>query len=170
MRHILAECERRRPDVLCFQEVLPQFLPLLTQQQPPHLPSSWLERNGYIASTLDRQALSPYSVLTLARASHNPAFHTVDLPTRMGRKLLLTRLQVGHQEDRSSSSSSSSSGGGGSSSSTWIIGNVHLESLDSAPLRKQQLEIAGATLRKEMEKEEDGGGAADNVILCGDFK
>lgn len=160
MRHILADCERRRPDVICFQEVLPQFLALLTQQQ--NSPSSWLARNGYTASTLDPQSLSPYSVLTLARTLHNPVFHTVDLPSRMGRKLLLTRLQVGQQEDSSSSTSSTSG--------IWTIVNVHLESLDSAPLRKEQLEIAGVTLGKEMLHEKEGGGAADNMILCGDFK
>ena len=33
-----------------------------------------------------------------------------------------------------------------------------------------QLEIAGVTLGKEMLHEKEGGGAADNMILCGDFK
>lgn len=137
MRSILAECERHAPDVLCFQEVLPPFLALLQDQD-------WLARNDYASFTMDPQALAPYGVLSLAKRQHRPTFHSRELPSRMGRTLLLTQLQ-GETEDE-----------------TWTVGNVHLESLDSAPLRARQLELAGQALR-----EKPTGSA---VALCGDFK
>lgn len=140
MRAILTQCEEHAPDVLCFQEVLPSFLALLHEQD-------WLTRHDYVASTLDPQALAPYGVLSLAKRRHRPTFETRNLPSRMGRKLLLTQLLQGDKEEERGTS--------------WTVGNVHLESLDSASVRAQQLELAGKVLRET---------AAENVVLCGDFK
>jgi endonuclease/exonuclease/phosphatase family metal-dependent hydrolase len=74
----------------------------------------------------------------------------------MGRRLLLTHLESG--------------GGGieggrgeGKGGDCWTIGNVHLESLDSAAMRAEQLRKAGVILSAEEERKK-------NVVLCGDFK
>jgi endonuclease/exonuclease/phosphatase family metal-dependent hydrolase len=172
MRHILAECERLQPDVLCFQEVLPPFLALLQEEQKATAGTtsgstsstngsnrnSWLARNDYVSSTLDPQAVAPYGVLTLAKRKHHPCFQSLDLPSRMGRQLLLTHLGSGGGERGGEGGEGVDAGNG-----EWTIGNVHLESLDSAAVRAEQLRKTGVIFSGEQEREK-------NVVLCGDFK
>ena len=82
--------------------------------------------------------VAPYGVLTLCRKSFKPEFKFYPFPTRMARKLLVTRIAVTGDE--------------------FLVGNVHLESLDSRALREQQLGICGTVLN-----------SAPHSILCGDF-
>jgi len=170
MKYILDEASRLQPDVICFQEVVPGFLTLL--QRPSNSrwsfsdsnsDTTWLEHNDYLPSTVNPDALTPYGVLTLAKRVHKPAFETVDLPTRMGRRLLLTHLGcIGEgkamKEKNESFHAEYSKGHKG-----WTVGNVHLESLNSAPLRAEQLTTISQALR---EAEQRGR----RVILGGDFK
>jgi hypothetical protein len=171
MRHILAECERLQPDVLCLQEVLPPFLALLQdEEKTTELMSSftnddndsgrnsWLARNDYMCSTLDSAEIAPYGVLTMVKRKHRPRFQSLDLPSRMGRRLLLTHLEY--------EGWGVEGGEGGRKEGVieeWTIGNVHLESLDSVGLRVEQLRKAGVSLSVE-------GDRIKNVVLCGDFK
>jgi len=169
MRHILAECERLQPDVLCFQEVLPPFLALLQEEGKATSTSSfttddndstrnqsWLARNHYVSSTLDPRAVAPYGVLTLAKRKYRPRFQSLDLPSRMGRRLLLTHVENGGRGIEGGK-------GEGKGGDCWTIGNVHLESLDSAALRVGQLRKASVILSVEEERKK-------HVVLCGDFK
>lgn len=170
MQHILAECERLQPDVLCFQEVLPPFMALLQDEEKPTElmissnndenasggRNSWLARNDYICSTLDPKGVVPYGVLTMVKRKHRPHFQSLDLPSRMGRRLLLTHLEsMGRGVEGEEVESK------GKLIEEWIIGNVHLESLDSTTLRAEQLRNAGVSLSLKEER--------INVVLCGDF-
>lgn len=137
MAGILQTCSSLQPHVICLQEVLPELLLLPGWDE-------WMDRHGYVSSALDPGQLAPYGVLTLAKRELRPRFEEVALPTRMGRKLLVAHL---HDEG----------------SGAWRVGNVHLESLDSAALRREQLEIAGRVLAPEGQRGEQNG------ILCGDF-
>lgn len=77
-----------------------------------------------------------YGCLMLVRPALKPTFTQIPLPTRMGRSLLVARCD------------------------SVTVGTVHLESLNSAPLRRQQLsEIAKSIV----------GTHVGTNILCGDF-
>jgi tyrosyl-DNA phosphodiesterase 2 len=127
---IFAVCRQRQPDVICFQEVLPQFCRLLLAQD-------WTA--GYVCSCpKDGGTLAPYGVLMLVKRNLNPTFVVHPLPTQMSRSLLLTTIKAGD--------------------TTVGVGTVHLESLDSAPCRRSQLESCAQKLAAE-----------GPAVLCGDF-
>lgn len=85
-------------------------------------------------------------------------FELHDLPSQMGRKLLLVRLPfplpVG---------GGGGGGSGGRAAAQLVIGTAHLESLDAAGLRAAQLQTIWEALRGQQAEEEGA------VILCGDM-
>ena len=93
------------------------------------------------AALLELYDISPlpverYGCLILARRSLGATFDEVELPTMMGRSLLIAR------------------------SAGFTFATVHLESLNNAPTRRAQLEVAAQALASH-------GDA--NQVLCGDF-
>lgn len=140
--HMCASIHPQQPHVICLQEVLPQFLMLPGWD-------AWLAQHGYVSSATDPADLSPYGVLTLAKRELSPEFEAVPLPTRMGRTLL-----VAHFRDPAAAA--------GPGTGHWRVGNVHLESLDSAALRREQLAVAGRAMA-------EGMAAGSRAVICGDF-
>lgn len=139
MAGILQTCaaiQPHSPHVIYLQEVLPQFLLLPGWD-------AWLDRHGYVSSATDPADLAPYGVMTLAKRHLSSHFEEVPLPSRMGRRLLIAHLRDA------------------ASGRQWRVGNVHLESMDSAPSRREQLAVAGRVM---------GGGRGDeSSIIGGDF-
>lgn len=70
-----------------------------------------------------------YGVLTMVKKEYSPQFSFVSFPTRMGRELLKASFNKDNHH--------------------VVVGNVHLESLDSAPRRAEQLRICAKELNKE---------------------
>jgi endonuclease/exonuclease/phosphatase family metal-dependent hydrolase len=83
---LLAELERRRPDVIALQEVTPALLALIAR-------APWV-RAGYQLSDEEGWSLRRYGVLLLSR---RPLCHLSlrDLPSRMDRALLVAELACG---------------------------------------------------------------------------
>lgn len=127
---ILSACRALSPDIICFQEVTPSFVSMLDAASDI--------RDDYSLSDheLDRY---PYGNMMLAKKGIDISFQFIPLPSEMGRKMLLAEA-------------------------TWTdgtrigVGNVHLESLSSRPVREQQLQVCERVLRDY-----------DMSILCGDF-
>jgi tyrosyl-DNA phosphodiesterase 2 len=106
---LVAELERRRPHVIALQEVTPALLEVLRE-------TPWVE--GYYATDLDGSTIGGYGVLILTRLSVLRQ-DLLPLPSRMGRKLLVTELNNG-----------------------LAVATVHLESTaDRAAVRVEQLEL-----------------------------
>jgi tyrosyl-DNA phosphodiesterase 2 len=106
-RALLAELERRQADVIALQEVTPPLLAAIHD-------APWV-RAGYLVS---EQGLAGYDVVVLSRV---PVVElaALELPSRMGRRLLVARLACGLD-----------------------VATVHLESLrENAAARAQQLQI-----------------------------
>lgn len=126
---ILSACRALSPDIICFQEVTPPFVSMLD--------ASGI-RDDYRLSDheLDRYS---YGNMILAKKNIDVSFQFISLPSQMGRTMLLAEA-------------------------TWTdgtrvgLGNVHLESLSSRPVREQQLQMCEQILRNY-----------DFSILCGDF-
>mmetsp|Transcript_7169 Transcript_7169/g.21332 ORF Transcript_7169/g.21332 Transcript_7169/m.21332 type:complete len:353 (-) Transcript_7169:322-1380(-) len=135
---IVAEVLRRDVDVACFQEVTAPFVAALT--------SSRDVRDKY---DLSPSVIRQYGVLTIAKKSLGATFEELDLPTRMGRTLIVAWLTAAR------SSVDDEDG----VPAALAVGNVHLESLDSETLRRDQLRSANAVLN----------GEDFASILCGDF-
>lgn len=81
---LIAELERRKPDVICLQEVTKELLDVVIE-----LP--WIER-AYTLS--DIELLQGYDVVMLSRLPVR-RFSTLSLPTTMGRRLLVAELACG---------------------------------------------------------------------------
>ncbi len=81
---LLAELERRKPDVICLQEVTKELLDVL-------LETRWV-RNAYTVSELE--LFQTYDVAILSRLPVR-RFSTLSLPTQMGRRLLVAELGCG---------------------------------------------------------------------------
>lgn len=81
---LIAELERRRPDVIALQEVTPELLARLVDAR-------WV-RSAYQLS--DVELWQSYDVLLLSRLPIREV-SVLDLPTRMGRKLLVGELACG---------------------------------------------------------------------------
>lgn len=125
----------RAPDVICLQEVVPRFAASLR--------ASSLVASQYTVSNND---VGPYSVLLLARIDLCPVFRQVELESAMGRSLLIAELDPRRPEER------------------WkrgAVATVHLESLNSASVRRAQL----ATCSQELGMQS----ALPNAVLAGDF-
>jgi tyrosyl-DNA phosphodiesterase 2 len=105
---LLADLERRKPDVIALQEVTPDLLGMLVD-------APWVTR-GYQLS--DLQLWQGYDVLILSRLPIKQ-LSTLELPTRMGRKLLIAELACG-----------------------LTIATIHLESMkESIAARETQLRL-----------------------------
>jgi tyrosyl-DNA phosphodiesterase 2 len=75
-----AELERRRPDVVCLQEVVPE-----------HLSGPEIERLRDLGHWVSDEAIFDYDIVTLSRRPVH-ASERVTLPSMMGRELLIVRL------------------------------------------------------------------------------
>eukprot|EP01038_Epipyxis_sp_PR26KG_P009614 gene9614-12946_t len=135
---ILSICALHQPDFICFQEVTTGFIDALKH--------SALLMNDYSCSdeNLDGSTVEPYGVLILTKRSINAKFCFYPMPSRMERKLLTATCEFSTSEI--------------GKSAAFCIGTVHLESLNSANLRKEQLQICNQILSNY-----------ENSILCGDF-
>ena len=105
---LLADLERRKPDVIALQEVTPELLALLAD-------APWVTRRYQLS---DIQLWQGYDVLILSRLPIKK-LSTLELPTRMGRKLLIAELACG-----------------------LTVATIHLESMkDSVAARAAQLAL-----------------------------
>lgn len=87
---------------------------------------------------ISSQDVAPYGCLMLARRDLQPQFGSQPLPTRMGRSLLFAECAARYPG--------------------LFVATVHLESLSSAAVRKQQLQVAAAVLERY-----------PTSVICGDF-
>lgn len=129
---IFKVCRALAPDVICFQEATPFFLSMLKGD-------STLS-NTYSFSDNAGKSVSPYGTLSLCRKELGGVFQHTEMLTDMNRKLLTTRIETTRGD--------------------ICIGNVHLESLDSAPVRREQLKVCSQVLT---------GTSMAFSVLCGDF-
>lgn len=111
--------QRKMPDVICLQEVLPQFLPLLLQQE-------WCAQY-VISDTGSGESVHPYGVLMLVKRHLNPTFSFSDFPSNMDRRLLTATISHGGE--------------------MMLVGTVHLESLNTHKTREKQLKICADILK-----------------------
>ena len=130
------ELVRLAPDVVCLQEVNRAYLAALARARATSHPAL----AAYALSAPDFGAGPPYGVAMLVREALAPAFsrHPFE-SSEMGRELLLARLRS-------------------ASLGSLAIGCVHLESMDAAGARAEQLGDCAQALA--------GEGAA---VLCGDL-
>ena len=123
----------KSPDVACFQEVTPRFAAAVR--------TSSIIAEAYDVSTND---VAPYGCMVLVRTELRASFQQVDFEeTMMSRSLLVAELNPVATDI------------------AWkkgVVGTVHLESLNSAIIRRLQL----AACVRELEGHR-------NAILCGDF-
>jgi hypothetical protein len=128
--HICKFIESADVDVVCLQEVTPRFIFQLRDQ-------SWLTKYD-VSDDLQGSSVGSYGIVMLCKKELSAAYKFTRFPSGMGRSLLSTRLLLRGAE--------------------FCVGTVHLESLNNASLRKQQLEICRDTLD-----------TYDYAVLCGDF-
>jgi len=81
---LLAELERRRPDVIALQEVTPELLAMLVD-------APWVTRHYQLS---DLQLWQGYDVVILSRVPIR-RLSTLELPTQMGRRLRIAELACG---------------------------------------------------------------------------
>ena len=135
MLHIIRTINDLQPCVACLQEVTPCLIELLHDDDDI--------RRRYDLSTDNVECMNKefgYCVLTLTKKELRCKFKVVQLPTTMGRELVIAHPQ--------------NSAGLGS----VAVGNVHLESLDNHSLREKQLTICYEALE-----------TYDTSLLVGDF-
>eukprot|EP00667_Euglena_gracilis_P015674 EG_transcript_16309 len=130
-RGVFSVCRARRPDVLCFQEVTKPFLQLL--QCEDWAPAYRCSDPGD-GSTFDDW----YGTVMLVREPLFQQFAQHKLPTQMGRRLVTSTVSIGQER--------------------VTIGTVHLESLETAPLRAKQRVLCRQLLQHD-----------HLAVLCGDF-
>eukprot|EP00030_Apusomonadida_sp_AF-17_P004371 a509413_144.p1 GENE.a509413_144~~a509413_144.p1 ORF type:complete len:310 (-),score=87.81 a509413_144:227-1117(-) len=130
-RELFRLCQESEADFIALQEVLPEFLFDLLAEE-------WV-REHYSVSDIDGTTIERYGVVLLARP-RAAALAIAVLPTRMGRKLVFGVYEAG-------------------AGTRLAVGTMHFESLDSAPLRRTQLELCARILSE----------SADAVLLVGDF-
>jgi tyrosyl-DNA phosphodiesterase 2 len=128
-RHILDMLPELDADVLCIQEANAEWVEEMTG-------SEYVQQNYYV-SDVNCTTFTSYGVVTLSRLP------MVDLsmwklPTKMGRSVLVASYLINGKP--------------------ISIANVHLESLNSAPLRKEQLRIISGILA-----------SSPHAALVGDF-
>ena len=115
-------------DVICLQEVTAWSHELITTH--PTLSHLYEFSNN---------PMGRYGVLALALKSRHPTFQTIAMPTCMGRDLLAVQIVVGENIP-------------------CLVCTAHFESLASAPVRKEQLQVAASLMHP-----------CANSVLCGDF-
>lgn len=133
-KEIFRICASLNPDVICLQEVTPHFLQLL---QLESFFSAYESSENIIGPTINR-----YGVLTLCKRDLQPQF--ISQPyrnTEMGRSLLISEVTV--------------------NDSRVSVCTTHLESLDSASYRRDQL-LQCRSIFSGLPSEQP-------IILCGDF-
>eukprot|EP00742_Colponemidia_sp_Colp-10_P001319 GILJ01001421.1.p1 GENE.GILJ01001421.1~~GILJ01001421.1.p1 ORF type:complete len:231 (+),score=24.07 GILJ01001421.1:333-1025(+) len=108
------------PDIVCLQEVLPQFVQRLVSV--PFI------RKSYMLSDATGDMVRPYGVLIMTRL-HVSHFMNYNLPTAMARTLLVAHATVNERP--------------------LLIGTVHLESLANRMKREQQMAIAFPLMKAE---------------------
>uniref|UniRef100_A0A7S2C8K5 Endonuclease/exonuclease/phosphatase domain-containing protein n=2 Tax=Haptolina brevifila TaxID=156173 RepID=A0A7S2C8K5_9EUKA len=128
MASLLSEALGTAPDVLCLQEIRGELTPAIRA-------SAGLHRYYDISPN----EVDGYGNLLLIRRELKPSFKEVPFPTMMGRSLLIAECL-------------------GISEGSLAVATVHLESLNSAPIRAKQLLIAQEALQPYK-----------SVILAGDF-
>lgn len=126
-----------RPDVILLQEVTPAVLKLLRSHE-------FVDRYDF-----SKPPATSYFTTTMCRSALNPSFTEFPIPSEMGRTLLLTEFDL------------TCGRGDAAVKISTTVGNVHLESLDNAVLRKRQLDAVHSRLSPRT--------AHSHVFLCGDF-
>jgi len=139
------------PDVVCLQEIIPKFA--IAIRSSKILNSIYKISNNHINN---------YGCIMLIKHKLKPIFHEIRFKhSRMGRSLLIGELMKGENDQNNNSNDDDNNEEDIHYQKCFqncAIGTVHLESLNSAPIRKLQLD----TCNKELEK-------YNNTILCGDF-
>lgn len=128
---ILSICKSLSADVICFQEVTTAFVGKIRE----HSLADHYDISDYY---LDGSTLGSYGVLTMSRRELNANFQWHDLPTEMDRKLLTATFNT--------------------PAGPLVVGNIHLESLNTASTRAAQLQQSNDILNH-----------TPNALLCGDF-
>jgi endonuclease/exonuclease/phosphatase family metal-dependent hydrolase len=130
-RALLAEIRAHDPDVVCLQEVVAESLGMLLNEP-------WVQ-DAYSISDATGETVDPYGVVILSRLPVQ-RLSLYDLPSYMGRRLLVADLVVGGRP--------------------LAIGTVHLESRKrNSDVRADQLRVAQPLLR----------GHGPDAALVGDF-
>lgn len=120
---------REDANLICLQEVTTDFLKLLLKQE-------WV-RNCYFVSDANGSTVIPYGVVILSK--HYMSNVTLfDMPTDMGRRLLLCGISL--------------------NGDNFIVGTVHLESMNNSEMRINQLA-----------RIQEITSAHENWMLLGDF-
>lgn len=107
------------PDIVCLQEVLPQYIPMLKEQL-------WSDQYS-MSDSGTGGSVDPYGVLILVKKKLSPTFSFYDMPTEMGRRLVTAVIPC--------------------RTDTLVIGGVHLESLKYHSTRMAQLEVCARVLK-----------------------
>jgi endonuclease/exonuclease/phosphatase family metal-dependent hydrolase len=120
MNYIISEVLNKMPDIICFQEVLPEFENIVNKHHELLL--------HYNISSFEN-VYSGYGILTLCKKNLYPQYEIINFPTSsMNRCLLVTTIDLhGHK---------------------FAVGNVHLESLNNHNERENQLKLANELLEK----------------------
>ena len=172
---VFGELRARQLDVVCLQEVVPAVARRLHEL----LARAGLA--GEYATSDDAcgksgASVAPYGVLVLCRRALLPEFRIHELPTHMDRRLVTCTIA-------GSSGSGGGGGGGGGhrgeggagagAPQMWaaVVGSVHLESLNSAALRRGQLAAAAVKLSELAALPHPHPQVQAPVlgVLCGDF-
>lgn len=131
---VIVEILEKRPDVVCLQEVTPRFAKAAR--------ASAVLGGLYVVSP---NAIDRYGVLMLVNKAWAPRFHEEEMPSVMGRSLLISEFTVPSRD-------------GSAPALSYAVATVHLESLNNERTRAEQLKICHAHLRK-----------FPNAVLTGDF-
>jgi endonuclease/exonuclease/phosphatase family metal-dependent hydrolase len=115
---LFALIEASRPAIVALQEVTPRFLTLLLKEDWAQQRYAFSTREPRSAS--DTGGVSPYGCMLLVDKTLQPTFRAIELPSEMGRALVLAHVVL-------------------PSGVEITAATVHLESLSSQPLRERQL-------------------------------
>lgn len=121
-KSIFAKCRELDADVICFQEVLPEFLVLLKAEP-------WI-KSYKLSSDAFEWSIPPYGVMILAKSLLRPKFAVHMMNSVMDRKFVCAELKLRSRD--------------------IFIGTAHLESLKFKDLRREQL-VQIASILKEHE-------------------
>ena len=124
------------PDVACLQEITPWSRDLVINN------SRLTDIYSFSNNSVGR-----YGVLMLSKKILIPIFQTIPMPTNMGRDLLGVRVSLGNGRYAT-------------------VHGAHYESLSSAPIRKEQLEVTVKSVGMTDEKNCNSG---RNNVVVGDF-
>jgi endonuclease/exonuclease/phosphatase family metal-dependent hydrolase len=105
-------------DVVCFQEVTPLFMSILSRND--------LITLKYSFSKFDYDFT--YGSITLVKKKFNATYVTLPFPSKQGRHLLISNIEIYNE--------------------SIFVANVHLESLDNHIIREQQMKIMNEILQK----------------------